>query len=173
MGWFTVVSYFAAALIAALWATYLNQMEEKRACRFWSLLCLLMMLLGINKQLDLQTLLSEIGRQVAIAQGWYENRRVVQFSFIVLFALTAATAFGWATRVHRDLFGRFPLAFWGLLSLLVFVIIRAAAFHHFDQLINYDIHGIKMNWVFELVGIYTIILAGLKEIFFIRFETQR
>jgi hypothetical protein len=47
---------------------------------------------------------------------------------------------------------------------LSFVIIRAAAFHHFDEVIQYDLHGIKMNWVLELAGIYMIILAGLKEI---------
>ena len=164
MGWFTAGSYLACAIVAALYATFLNQMEERKACKFWFVISLLMVFLGINKQLDLQSLFAEIGRQVAIAQGWYPDRRPVQFSFILAFTTMAAGAFIWFARRHREFFRRYMLAFCGLFILLSFVVIRAAAFHHFDEVIQYDLHGIKMNWVLELAGIYMIILAGLKEI---------
>jgi len=163
MGWFTAGSYFACAVMAALLATFLNQMEEKRGSEFWFMITLLMVLLGINKQLDLQSLFAEMGRQIAIAQDWYPHRRVVQFSFIVLFVTMSVAAFAWFARAYRELFRRYALAFCGLFFLLSFVVIRAAAFHHFDEVIQYDLHGIKMNWVLELTGIYMIILAGLKE----------
>lgn len=163
MGWFTAGSYLACAIIAALWATFLNQMEESEACAFWFVISVWMVLLGINKQLDLQSLFAEMGRQIAIAQGWYPQRRVVQFSFIVLFGTMSVAAFAWFARTYREWFRRYALAFCGLFFLLSFVVIRAAAFHHFDEVIQYDLHGIKMNWVLELAGIYMIILAGLKE----------
>jgi hypothetical protein len=38
--------------------------------------------LGINKQLDLQTALTEFGRVLADNQGWYDKRQVVQVWFI-------------------------------------------------------------------------------------------
>ena len=164
MGWFTAGSYIACAIIAALYATFLNQMEERKACKFWFVISLWMVFLGINKQLDLQSLFAEVGRQVAIAQGWYPDRRPVQFSFIIVFATTATGALIWFARKHREFFKRYLLAFCGLFFLLSFVVIRAAAFHHFDEVIQYDLHGIKMNWVLELTGIYMIMLAGLKEI---------
>jgi hypothetical protein len=44
--------------------------------------------LGINKQLDLQTALTELGRVLALSQGWYEQRQVVQFWFIAALAAT-------------------------------------------------------------------------------------
>jgi hypothetical protein len=163
MGWFTAGSYMACAVLTALLATFMKQMEEQRDCTFWFLIALLMVFLGINKQLDLQSLFAEMGRQIALAQGWYPQRRMVQFPFIVIFATTLIGAFLWFARTYRDLFKRYRIASCGVLLLLGFVVIRAAAFHHFDEVIQYDLHGIKMNWVLELAGIYMILLAGLKE----------
>ena len=36
----------------------------------------------MNKQLDLQTAFTELGRVLAQTEGWYEQRRTVQFWFI-------------------------------------------------------------------------------------------
>ena len=65
-------------------------MADRRARRhgrpgspvFWLTLALLLLFLGINKQLDLQTLLNDIGRRKARAEGWYGNRRYYQTMFI-------------------------------------------------------------------------------------------
>jgi hypothetical protein len=164
MGWFTVGSYFFCALVA-LYAAWLNRGSHKRSLFFWSMIMLLMICLGVNKQLDLQSLLTEIGRQIARAQGWMHQRRVVQFGFIVIFATVSITVFTWFTLKFRDLFKRFSLAFCGLFFLISFIIIRAASFHHFDALIGFRISGVRMNWILELTGIYMIVLAGFKEIF--------
>ena len=40
-------------------------------------LTILLLLLGINKQLDLQTLLKDVGRRMAKANGWYEHPEVL------------------------------------------------------------------------------------------------
>jgi len=64
MGWFTVFSYFACSL-AAFFASRAARDAERRAFLFWSAICLLMIFLGINKQLDLQSLFTEVGRQIA------------------------------------------------------------------------------------------------------------
>ncbi len=164
IGWLITGSYFACALMAAFIATFHKHLEERLATKFWHAISLLMVLLGLNKQLALQMLLTEMGRQVAKAQGWYDERRIFQFSFIVVFATMFTAAFIWFAKRYRDSFRRYTLVFCGLFFLLSFVIIRAAAFHHFDEVIQYDLHGFKMNWLLELAGIYMIILAGVKEI---------
>jgi hypothetical protein len=164
IGWLITGSYLACAMLAFIYATFLNQREKRRAYHFWLAVGVLMTLLGINKQLALQMLLTEMGRQVARAQGWYEYRRIVQFTFIIIFVTTFSGAFVWFARSFRDLFRRYLLAFCGLFFLLTFVFIRASAFHHVDEIIQYDLHGITLNWVLELTGIYLIILAGLKEL---------
>jgi hypothetical protein len=100
--------------------------------------------LGINKQLDLQTALTELRPVLAFAQGWYERSQVVQFWFIVAVAATCL-----------------------LLALILIVLARRApctsrldrvgrgaclrddattSFHHFDRFIGTRVLGLKWNW---------------------------
>lgn len=163
MGWFTVGSYFACAILSLILALT-NQNADRRSFLFWGMISLLMILLGINKQLDLQSLFTEVGKQIAKAQGWMDDRRTVQFWFIVAFGSTAMGAFLSFAIIRRDLFRRFMLAFTGLFFLLSFIVIRAAGFHHFDAMLGFRLFGAKMNWLLELTGIYSIVVAGLLEI---------
>ena len=96
-----------------------------------------------------------------------DQRRTVQFWFIVAFGTVVLVAFVSFAIIMRDLFRRFMLAFAGLFFLLSFVIIRAASFHHFDEMLGFRFFGEKM-WVLELTGIFSIALAGLKEIIHFR-----
>ena len=123
-----------------------------------------MLLLGINKQLDLQSLLTEMGRQVARYQGWMEQRRVVQFGFIACFSTILMAGFVCFCIVMRNLFRRFLLAFTGLFFLLGFIIIRAASFHHIDEVLHSRIWNLKMNWILELGGIFTVWVAAAIDI---------
>src|SRR5687768_5262697 len=74
MGWVTVAMYFLAALLCARAAFALPPRSLKSQERvFWFFLCVVLLFLGVNKQLDLQTWLTLTGKRVAIAQGWYEQ----------------------------------------------------------------------------------------------------
>jgi len=163
MGWFTVASYFACAIVAFFSARIQPKMD-RRSFFFWNMVSLLMLLLGINKQLDLQSLLTEMGRQIARHQGWMEQRRVVQFWFIVCFSTISMAGFLCFVFIMRDLFSRFKLAFIGLLFLLGFIIIRAASFHHFDEVLHSRIWTLKMNWIIELSGIFIVLASAVVEI---------
>ena len=167
MGWFTVGSYFVCAILSLI-AAFGNRIADRRAASFWRMVGVLMILLGINKQLDLQSLFTEIGRQIARAQGWMDQRRIVQLWFIVAFGTAALASFFLFVRIKRDLFGRFKLAFTGLFFLLSFIVIRAAGFHHFDVMLGFRLFGAKMNWLLELTGIYLIFIAGLQEFMWLR-----
>ena len=162
MGWFTVASYFFCAIVAFA-ATLFIRRDERKAFLFWGMVAIMMIFLGFNKQLDLQSLFTEIGRQVAKKQGWMEQRRWVQFWFIVIFGITAMSGFFFLMVIMRSLFRRFMLAFIGLFFLISFIVIRAASFHHFDQMLWFRVFGAKMNWLMELAGIYAIVIAGIKE----------
>jgi len=83
-GWLTVVNYFGAFSCAA-WAVRI----DRRRANFWIFVSLIMLALGINKQLDLQALLTVVGREIALQDGWYQDRRVFQKWFIEL--VTAAS----------------------------------------------------------------------------------
>jgi len=120
----------------------------------WGGIALISLLLGVNKQLDLQTWLTEVLRDQALANGWYADRRRYQVGAIAALAIGAviACALGvyFVRRVLRRAIG--PLL--GLICLILFVLIRAASFHKVDFLLMSG--TIRLNWVFELGGIATI-----------------
>jgi hypothetical protein len=160
MGWFTVASYFACA-VPTLIAALSHQKTDRRSFCFWNIVSVLMVLLAINKQLDLQSLLTEIGRQIAKHQGWMEQRRAVQLWFIGFFGSISMAAFLFFAFTMRNLFRRFMLAFIGLFFLLSFIIVRAASFHHVEEFLDLTLVDVRMNWLFELTGIYTVFVAAL------------
>jgi hypothetical protein len=163
MGWLIVGSYYACSAVAFV-AALTDKDVGKKSFFFWCGVSFLMILLAVNKQYDIQSLFTEMGRQIARAQGWMDQREIVQFWFVMVFGASAAVAFLLFSIVMRGLFGRFTLAFSGLYFLLNFLVIRAVSIHSFDMIIQYDYLGVKMNWLFELTGIGAIGAAGFKEI---------
>ena len=98
--------------------------------RIWGSLALFILLLGIDQQLDLQTLLIQSGRALAETEGWYAYRRLVQRVFFGLFAfgfLLFVSLAAWRRRVFLK---RNRLVTLGLVILIGFVLMRAADFNH-------------------------------------------
>lgn len=60
--------------------------DARRLTRFWTVTAVAMVVLGVNKQLDLQTWLIEHARRAAFAEGWYDDRRRVQAVFVLAVA---------------------------------------------------------------------------------------
>jgi hypothetical protein len=159
MGWFTVVLYFCTAYRCFALARDKNVTLVRHERSVWWLFTLALVALGINKQLDLQSALTEIGRILAREQGWYEDRRLIQAEFISLvglLGLASITVLIWITR-------RMPaatrVAVTGGAALAVFVAVRAVSFHQFDRLIGRRPLGMRLNWVFEIGGISIILVA--------------
>jgi hypothetical protein len=162
-GWLTVVLYFLAAfscwltLYALSKNTAVADTEEIRA--WWSMF-LLLLALAVNKQLDLQTALTELGRVAADYQGWYNQRQQVQLGFIAVVAAMCATA-----AVLMIIWIRHsPVATWlaviATVGILGFVLMRAASFHHLDRFIGERVLGLRWNWVLEMGGIIGVMFAS-------------
>jgi hypothetical protein len=165
MGWVTVAAYLVAALgcFRAAWREPLpDGTRRSRPAPFWLVLASLMVVLGINKQLDLQSLVTQIGRDVIVSRNLYRQRRALQAGFILVVALVCAgslAVFLWTAR--RTLRRRW-LALVGIFFILGFVLIRAASFHHVDALLTARLVGLKWNWILELGGIGTVGLAAFR-----------
>lgn len=156
-GWLTVLAYAAAA--AACWLASRRSVRTER--RLWLVLAIVMALLCINKQLDLQTLLTAIGRTVAKAQGWYEQRRGVQWLFIqaiIVAGLVVAAALLLKTRRMRN---PLRMAVAGLALLGTFIIVRAASFEKVDTLLMASFASARVNHLLELSGIAVVALGAL------------
>jgi hypothetical protein len=152
LGWITVVAYLAASCLS-VFALYRYSGRQRV---FWLALSVVLLLLAVNKQLDLQSALTAGGRCLAQAQGWYEDRRAVQVKFILAIIAISAVVAVWLVWVMRREIAHIWLALIGVVSLLSFIAIRAAGFHHFDQFIGVEIAGVRMNGILELGGISMI-----------------
>jgi hypothetical protein len=164
MGWFTVFAYAVAALLAGWTAIKVGRdrvLETGARVRtIWILVAILLAFLCINKQLDLQSLFTDMARAVFKAHGWYDERREVQWWF-VLGALVFSGAFGvWFTWRFRSFWKSHTLLVVGLFVLLTFIVVRAISFHHVDQFLRIRLEGVKMNWLLELTGILLISVAA-------------
>ena len=162
MGWFTVVAYALAAFLA--WRTWTQNRD-----RVWLGVTVLMAFLCLNKQIDLQSLFTDLGREFARLFGQYEHRRGFQKFFIVT-VLAIVAVFGplFAWKYRAFLKGHKLLAA-GLVFLLTFIVVRAISFHHMDVFLKKSrAGGVKMNWILELAGIGLVALAAWRE----RFKTK-
>lgn len=159
IGWFTVFAYLAA-MVYCVCAMRRARAEGPavRVLQFaWLVLAGLMLALGINKQLDLQSWLTMVAREFAHRDGWYRERHEVQMVFIRAIVLggAAAVAIGaWLLRRHlRDMW----LAGLGAAFITLFVIVRASSFHHVDMFLSDGPGEVRMNWILELGGIACVL----------------
>lgn len=163
MGWFTVAMYLVTAF--ACWRVARRLRARGGATRsevlVWGGIALMFLALGINKQLDLQSALTEIGRVIAHKQGWYDRRGSVQFYFIEgVAAVCLLVAAALLVMIRRGPAGTW-LAALGTIFVLAFVTIRAASFHHFDRFIGRTILGLRWNWILEIGGILIVLVASI------------
>ncbi len=163
-GWIITAAYLAAGLLCLrTWRTeewaWLRGTPGLKP-RFWLLLGIGLLFLCINKQLDLQSLVTVIGRRMAKQQGWYAQHRGVQLAFVIAVGVAAISAgfatLWWVRRVWR----RYLIALIGAAYLGAFVVIRAASFHHVDTLLFKSALGPAANRLLELGGIVTIAFAA-------------
>jgi hypothetical protein len=160
VGWATVVFYLIAALLSVQ-AARQTPASANGARRWWYGLALMLLALGLNKQLDLQSLLTAVGRDVAVAQGWYEQRKRVQLVFVAIVALGGIGAIGLiaATLARR---AGWPLRAAVLAAgvLVVFIIVRAASFHHVDAMLHLPATAGGLNIFLEVGPLLVIMLAA-------------
>lgn len=154
MGWATVGAYLMAAAACGWWA-----MPKGAGRVLPSVLAALLLLLAVNKQLDLQSWVTQTGRDLVKELGWYEDHRSLQAAFIggILLAgvATLVVAAWWCRRRLRET----GLALVGMTVLVAFIVIRAASFHRVDGGLGEEIAGMRLNWILEL-GALGLTTAG-------------
>lgn len=155
--WIIVVCYFAGAG-ASFWAW---AGAESRERRFWLATAILLVLLGINKELDLQNALTQSARAIVQDLGWYEQRRLMQGGFLLLLGTAGVVAMVFLANWLRRSSLPAKTAVTGIVLLFAFVIMRAASFHHIDYWVTIDAAGLRSGWWLEPVGIAVIGVSAL------------
>ena len=175
LGWTTFALYMAAALLAFR-AAFVSSRRQRSVVRsqwssetgrIWVWLGAILGALGLNKQLDLQTLLIELGRQAAQREQLLEYRRELHALFflgfvLVIIALLAAVRFRLPGQIAR--FGRqLPWAAGGCALICAYIVIRAAAIDHMDQMLGFDWETIPFLWLLEAGGLLLIMVQALRK----------
>lgn len=165
-GWLTVVAYALAAVLCFIAARRGLAADDsapgRRRYRVWLGVAVLMLILCVNKQLDLQSLFTDIGRTLARQEGWYGQRRIVQRWFVLMVAAAGVGAFALLAWKSRSVLRERTLLLVGLSALIVFIVIRAASFHHVDVLINSRLLGVRFNVILELGAVVLIAISAAR-----------
>jgi hypothetical protein len=162
LGWTVVTFYITAALACGRAAQVAGGQARKEFSMFWSLLATLLMFLGVNKQLNLQTLLIVLGRRAAHTGAWYEHRRLAQAAFSAAFVLAAGVAIYVLANRAKLFFAENPFAWRGLIILVVFVSLRAATINHVNDWFGVELYDDKWCWLLEICGSCLLALSALR-----------
>ena len=152
IGWVITVVYFVAAYLC--WKASRKERKQEQL-NLWLILAILLLVLGINKQLDLQTPFIAAAKYVAEVTGFYSMRHVLQVSFVSFLAFLCFSFLMGIFFSSRNQWRKNWPALLGLFFLLAFVLIRAASFEHVNYFLQKwrQVGPVRMKYVVELGGI--------------------
>jgi len=128
--------------------------------RVWQGIAALFFVLCVSKQLGLETALTDASRNLALSEGWYKQRQGVQLAFILVVATSCILAeIILLTRARNS-----PLptlfALMGATFVVAYLLVRAVSLHPVDQFIGERILGLRLNWLLQMFGIGTVLMAS-------------
>jgi hypothetical protein len=157
-GWVIAAAYAVAVLLCVICARRADAQSVQR--RVWFGIGTVMSVIGINKQLDLQTWFTQTAREIATAGNWYEDRFRVQLAFVAL--VSAAGLIGlsmlWPTLRHSG--AGLRIAVLGLVVTFAFILIRSTSVHEMDQLLRLQAGGLGLKWVLEFGGAVGVVAGA-------------
>ena len=174
LGWVTTVGYFIAAGLCGAYALRARKMAKKgsivhrpssfrpSSSVFWWSLAVFMLLMGFNKQLDLQVLVLQVARQVSKEQGWFGERDAVRKCIILGFAFIGLILMVWLGWTCRRVWRRYILAVSGIALIVTFVLIRASG--NRLVILGYCPGRFPMYDILEVGGIVCIVVSALIEL---------
>jgi hypothetical protein len=155
LGW-AMTALYAVAFLAASVALLRAEGRERV---FWALAAAAMLALGVNKELDLQTLLGAAGHCISAEGGWAEGRRAVKKAAIValtgIVGLSGLVLLWWV----RGVLGRVWVAVAGLAVTAVFVVFRAAWLSNLDMPLGDELGHLGVTPLLEPTGV-ALVAAG-------------
>jgi hypothetical protein len=166
IGWLATGMYVAAAALCAIAArspatrSLPSAVEQRHIARFWWLLAAGLLLLAFNKQIDLQTAITDRLRHAAQRDGWYGSRRALQV-LLVGFALGLCALGAWGVkrllgrhwRTHR-------LVLAGVGILLVYLLLRVADIERLGEMTGLPLEATGVRDALEWIGLILIAAAA-------------
>lgn len=126
----------------------------------WFVVVVVMLALGVNKQLDLQTWFLQTMRRRAYEGGWYGDRRRYQADVVSIALVVGAVGAAGLGYLMRRVLRRMAITIAGVAMLVTFVTVRAISFHYVDYVLAMG-GRINVNVLLESSGILLIIASTI------------
>jgi hypothetical protein len=164
LGWTICLLYLMAGLLSFRTAIIRRARDSAASFFIWGCIITSMYALGLNKQLDAQTVLIRTAKHIAKQQNLFKYHRVVHVAFFAVVALCFGVAvFRWFPRIKQ--FGRaFPLALTGYTLIALYVLSRAFHINHVDRLIGLNLKESSGLAMLEVTGTLLIIIQTIRVI---------
>ena len=160
LGWATFGLYMvAAALTLRAAKTVQLALEMRPGRRGWTALSILLFLLGLNKQLDVQTLLIANGRHWANLAGLNFHYRDLQLVFFVGLTLLLLAVVTLNARMLAALCVKRPIVGAGFGFVFAYAFIRAGSMLHVDQMLLDSPADLPGLWALEVFGLGFVIVG--------------
>lgn len=163
VSWVMVAIYLLVAVLAlaVMRRAPFPAVTRRRERAFWGVVAGSLLFLAINKQADLQTLLLATGRCLSQAQGWFDDRRLVQRIAVIVLALSALGGGAMLLWGLRRTLRRTALPLLGLFFMVGFVLTRVAGMFHVGPALEAALGSGWPGRVLELSGPLAIFAAAL------------
>jgi len=168
LGWTMLALYLLAALLVFRAAAASTSPNSRAMDHIWISLGIILAALGLNKEIDLQTVLIEIGRRVARNEHLFAYRLELYLVFFLGFILAMTALFAAVMlRFSADVgkFARqFPFAASGLALICTYIVIRAAVIDNVNVMLGLDLKQIPFLWLLEAGGLLLIMIQALRTV---------
>jgi hypothetical protein len=169
MGWLIGAGYATAILFCVfliLRAVEIVPPDQVFTYRIlWFCIALILIFLSINRLLDIQFILTDWGRRIALGQGWYYQRYTLQMFFIAGVCISIVITLVIMELMFPEMWRQNWLTLGCLLLLIGLIVISSVSFHPVDQFLNQKIMNFRLGRLFELTGVISVSLSMIINLF--------
>jgi hypothetical protein len=174
LGWTMFALYLIAALFSFRAAAgsvrgqppVVSSQWSSQTGRFWIWLGVILAALGLNKPLNLQTRLIELGRRITGREHLTAHSTGLHILFFLGFILLVILFFAAIVPRFSCHLGRFarqlPLAAGGCVLICLYIFIRAASIDRVDQMLGFHLDHVPFLWLLEAGGLMLVIVQALR-----------
>ena len=165
VGWAITLGY---VLVAGLCLYCTGLFDSRRSVPisqmytwFWWLMVAVLIALGINKQLDVQLLLADIGRSYTKYHGWYRQRMPVQIRVLALGACVGLMCLQVVGHRIRRSPKSLWCALWGVVFLGVNVLMHLVSVHSIEHFLASSVAGLSVGNGLEILAMCWIAVSAI------------
>jgi hypothetical protein len=163
LGWTTFVLYLLASVCSLRCGFTDGKLENRSEVgQVWRVQAGVLLLLGLNKQLDLQTPLIQFGKRLALSWGWYEYRSVIEIAFFAGLAVLIGLVVMRHAQAARSFARKHPLAASGDVLVGAYILIRTIYMDHLDGIMGFSLENVPGLWSGEILGLILVTSGAIQ-----------